>query len=165
MLLALRVAVSLGVVIAAIWLLQRRMSRGRATRAGRPISVIARQNLGPKASVAVVDFGGKRFLLGVTEHGVTVLHDAVAETVAAETEEPIVSGQARQSSRDFAEALSLAQNQGTATRRPAPASVAMSRDTGLAPALPLSAPASRLSGSILSAATWKQAWTAVRGER
>ena len=74
-LLALRVVVSLGVVIGAIWFVQRRVSRSgggsgaRAKRAGKPMSVIARQNLGPKASVAVVEFGDRVRARAVTAGG------------------------------------------------------------------------------------------------
>ena len=109
LLLALRVIVALGVVIAAIWFVRRRTSPGGRTRQARkPISVVARQNLAPKVSVAVVDFGGKRFLLGVSEHGVTVLHDDVLEPqpepVAEVTPEPVATG-----SQVFATTLKLAE--------------------------------------------------------
>jgi flagellar protein FliO/FliZ len=192
-LLALRVVVSLGVVIGAIWFVQRRVSRSgggsKTKRAGKPMSVIARQNLGPKASVAVVDFGGKRFLLGVTEHGIAVL-----DGTEAEADEPVVVAEpaaiaapvervapvaitrrasSKQNSRDFALALGQA-----AVEAPTPAA-ATAPATSLATAAPrpagvrLAKPeqfngmfpqgSSKMAGSILSAATWKQAWIAVRG--
>jgi flagellar protein FliO/FliZ len=152
LLLALRVIVALGVVIAAIWFVRRRTSSGGRTRQARkPISVVARQNLAPKVSVAVVDFGGKRFLLGVSEHGVTVLHDDVIEPdpVADIAPEPATTG-----SREFATTLKLAEKK--VSRDPAiDAAFAGSSKLGT----------SKLAGSVLSAATWKQAWTAVRGGR
>ena len=49
---------------------RHRSGRARASRS--PSS--ARRGIGQKASVVVVDTGGKRFLLGVTEHSVNVLH-------------------------------------------------------------------------------------------
>jgi flagellar protein FliO/FliZ len=74
--LALRVVVSLAAVFGALWFAHRWFVKGkgggRAART-RAIGVVARQGLGAKAGVAVVDAGGRRYLLGVTEHAVTVL--------------------------------------------------------------------------------------------
>jgi flagellar protein FliO/FliZ len=135
--LALRVVVSLAVVIAAIWFIQRRLGGGRRLKSkSKPISVVARQSVGAKASVAVVEFGGKRFLLGVTEHAVSVLDSAevpIEETSTAE---------------EFASVLSKTKP-GNAAATPVDGLVAPTR----------------LAGSILSAATWKQAFAAMRGER
>jgi flagellar protein FliO/FliZ len=183
-LLALRVVVSLGVVIGAIWFVQRRVTRGgggsRAKRASKPMSVIARQNLGPKASVAVVEFGGKRFLLGVTEHGIAVLDGTEAEvpaevvveepaavTAAAVTTTAVTRRAAsKQNSRDFALALGQAADvapaaKAVATAIPAPAPVRLARPQNFNGMFPQGS--SKMAGSILSAATWKQAWIAVRG--
>jgi flagellar protein FliO/FliZ len=97
--LALRVIVALGVVLAVLWILRRRLAKGqssggrakpaRTTGARRtPLALFGRAPQGPtaavrgrhalgqKSSVAVVEFDGREFLLGVTEHGVTVLHQA-----------------------------------------------------------------------------------------
>jgi len=77
---ALRVLVSLGVVLGLLWWLQRRLIRGRASSgAEAPIRVISRQAISPKASVVVLETGGQRFLLGVTEANVNVLHASEAE--------------------------------------------------------------------------------------
>jgi flagellar protein FliO/FliZ len=188
-LLALRVVVSLGVVIGAIWFVQRRVTRGgggsRAKRASKPMSVIARQNLGPKASVAVVEFGGKRFLLGVTEHGIAVLDGTEAEVPAeVVVEEPAAvtptavtatavtttavtrRAASKQNSRDFALALGQAADvapaaKAVATASPAPAPVRLARPQNFNGMFPQGS--SKMAGSILSAATWKQAWIAVRG--
>ena len=76
--LGLRVLVSLGAVLGLLWWLQRRFSN--TAGAGRneqvPVRVVGRQPLTPKASVVVVETGGRRFLLGVTEGSVNVLHTA-----------------------------------------------------------------------------------------
>lgn len=203
--LALRVVVSIGVVIGAIWFVQRRMGRGGRTKSvngakskAKPISMVARQAVGAKASVAVVEFDGKRFLLGVTEHGVSVLNtaDAVVEpaadaafadalTEAAEgdallaeaEEEPIVVPRALAPSRartSYTDGTTVSARATIAARTAAPASsttssvrrTPLSANTGAQayPAPPM-VPASRLSGSVLSAATWKQALTALRGDR
>ncbi|GAA1357710.1 hypothetical protein GCM10009636_29260 [Arthrobacter koreensis] len=77
---ALRVLVSLGVVLGLLWWLQRRLIRGRVSAgAEAPIRVISRQAISPKASVVVLETGGQRFLLGVTEANVNVLHTSEAE--------------------------------------------------------------------------------------
>ncbi|MET1155636.1 flagellar biosynthetic protein FliO [Arthrobacter sp.] len=71
--LALRVALSLAVVLGLLWVLQRRFSRGARTGARQLVRVVERQTIGPKASVVVVDADGRRFLLGVTDQAVNVL--------------------------------------------------------------------------------------------
>ncbi|MGH3706144.1 MAG: FliO/MopB family protein [Agromyces sp.] len=83
--LVLRVAVSLGVVLAVIWFAHRRITATRArSRKAELVTVVARQSLAPKASMVVVDADGRRLMLGVTEHGVSVLSDRPApEPVAA----------------------------------------------------------------------------------
>ncbi|WP_247827950.1 FliO/MopB family protein [Arthrobacter antioxidans] len=77
--LALRVLLSLGVVLALLFVLHRKVSKLNGNRAGAGlVSVVARQGLGAKASLVVVDAEGTRFYLGVTEQAVSVLHSAVA---------------------------------------------------------------------------------------
>jgi len=160
LLLALRVVVALGVVIGVIWFLRRRNSpSGRTRRAQKPVTVIARQNLAPKVSVAVVEFGGKRFLLGVSDHGVTVLHDEeleVAEEAPAAVPAPAPALVAVDTSRDFATTLTLAEKATAA----APPRVRLVRDPSIDAAF--AASSSKVAGSLLSAATWKQAWAAIR---
>ncbi|RUQ03952.1 flagellar biosynthetic protein FliO, partial [Curtobacterium sp. HSID17257] len=77
---ALRVAVSLGVVLALMWVLHRRATKGglgAATKArGRrsaAVEVVGRQGIGGKASVVVVDVEGERLVLGVSEQSVSLL--------------------------------------------------------------------------------------------
>jgi len=84
--LALRVALSLGVVLALLWVLQKRVARGRGgllgTRRESTVTVVARQGVGAKASVVVVDVEGERLVLGVTEASISVL-------AAAEAPQPV----------------------------------------------------------------------------
>nr|WP_305038567.1 flagellar biosynthetic protein FliO [Frigoribacterium sp. VKM Ac-1396] len=65
----------MGVVLALLWVLQKRLVKGgrAGTRATSQVSVVARQGVGAKASVVVVDVEGERLVLGVTESSVTVL--------------------------------------------------------------------------------------------
>ena len=81
---ALRVALSLGVVLALLWVLQKRLAKGglRGGRASAPVTIVARQGIGAKASVVVVDVEGERLVLGVTESSITVL--AAADAPAAQ---------------------------------------------------------------------------------
>jgi flagellar protein FliO/FliZ len=160
LLLALRVIVALGVVIAVIWFLRKRNSpAGRGRRVPKPVSVIARQNLAPKVSVAVVEFGGKRFLLGVSEHGVTVLHDEELE-LADEAPAAVPALVPVDTSRDFATKLTLAEK---ATAAGSSSGVRLARDPSIDAAF--AASSSKIAGSVLSAATWKQAWAAIRTMR
>ncbi|HEX9227026.1 MAG TPA: flagellar biosynthetic protein FliO [Arthrobacter sp.] len=76
-LLFVRVVLALAVVLGLIWYTQKRLGRGQAGPE-KLITVVTRQGLSQKASVVMVDADGTRFMLGVTEQSVTVLHTAVA---------------------------------------------------------------------------------------
>ena len=92
--LALRVVVALGAVFAALMFTHRWITKGRpgSKPRNRQIEVVARQGLGAKAGIAVVDAGGRRYLLGVTEHAVTVL-DTLGPAEAATGEPALVTSQ------------------------------------------------------------------------
>ena len=155
--LALRVLLSLAVVLGLLWFLHRRLSRGTRARGGSAVTVVSRQGIGQKASVVIVDADGKRFMLGVTEHAVNVLHtsDAPVPDAVTEATEPRESG-----AIVFARSLSSARLLGhpatiTAHGRRtdvlhAGAGDFPGRTSGFLPA-------GRLGGSVLSPATWKQA--------
>jgi flagellar protein FliO/FliZ len=133
---AIRVIVSLGVVLGLLWFLQRRITRGAKTRsAGSPVTIVTKQAISPKASVVVIDVEGTRLLLGVTEHAVSVLQsgEAPPKPVSAEV---------------FADSLSKA-----ATSQPT-----ANRSTGLLTDFGLGGKTSQgaMAGSILSPSTWKQ---------
>lgn len=84
-------------MLAIVWLLQRRLARGsgggitgraraRTATRGRTdddITVVAKRGIGPKAQVAVVEIGGARYVLGITEAGVSML-DRVDPAPAAD---------------------------------------------------------------------------------
>lgn len=147
LMLALRVVLALGAVVAVLWFVQKRVTdHQKRGQTGDPLTVIARRGLGPKASVVVLDTGGKRFLLGVTEHAVNVLHTddtPVAEPAPAVAADP------------FAAALAQA---GAAPADTAPAPLSPLRRVELDTPLGTSI----LSGSILSPTTWKQTATALK---
>lgn len=139
---ALRVVLSLAVVLGLLWVMQRRLTRGaRGSHTPNLVTVVGRQGVGQKASVVVVDIDGKRFVLGVTEQSVNVLHggDVPAETASAAV---------------FARSLAEA---GVAGDEPETAHlVRPRRDRG---------PISGMGGSILSAETWRQTAAALRQRR
>ena len=74
-------------------------SRPAAATRPRPrpekITVVARSGIGGKAQLVVAEFGGIRYVLGVTEHGINVVDTQeappLAEDVLAEDERPAVS--------------------------------------------------------------------------
>jgi len=173
----LRVALSLGVVLALMWVLHRRVSKGQFGVGKKPrgrrsaaVEVVARQGIGGKASVVVVDVEGERLVLGVTEHGVSLLTSGEAPAPeltivtgpvvlpsvprAARTEpvEPAVGADAFRAE--------LAKHDQAATSLPSDLPMRpRNRDRR---AVPTSA---QLQGSILSADTWRQAAAALRSRR
>ena len=149
LLVAVRVLLSLAAVVGLLWFLQRRITKGTvSTRATKLVNVVTRQPLAQKASVVVIDVDGKRFLLGVTEHSVTVLHATalpVLDTAAA-----------FESALTEAEAASSAQKS-AATPIPFPQQ--------FDPRSGLPRRVSAFDGSILSLSTWKRAAVALRSSR
>ena len=84
--LLLRLAVSMGVVVALMMLAARLLRRTVARAGGRgrggkvrrtPIDVAAMQPITKGAHVAVVRAAGRELVLGVTEHQVTLLHSGI----------------------------------------------------------------------------------------
>lgn len=77
--LGLRVLLSLTVVLGLLWYLHRKVSRyNRTGNKADPVTVVTRQGISPKASVVMIEADGKRFLLGVTDQSVNVLHTSAA---------------------------------------------------------------------------------------
>lgn len=146
LILGLRVLVALGAVLGLMWFLQRRLGKGPGRRrATRTVTVVSRHGIGQKASVVVVDALGQRFLLGVTEHAVNVLHSG---EIPLETEDEFAFRAVAEPAReaDFARALSDAGMPRRST---------IHRTANAAP----------LHGSILAGSTWRQAAAALKGGR
>ena len=159
--LILRVTVALAAVLGLIWVIQRRLMRGRAPgRHSATVAVVGRQSLGQKASVAVVDVEGARLVLGVTERGITVLHTTEAPRLLEALDGPdALDAPAAPLAlaphpADFAAALRSARGSG---RRSAQAPASGRRAHAATPAT-----ASPLAGSILSPATWRTAVAWIR---
>ncbi|WP_411720306.1 flagellar biosynthetic protein FliO [Mycetocola sp.] len=143
---ALRVLLSLAAVLALLWYAQRRITRGKARgKAAELVTVVGRQGIGLKASVVVVDVEGTRFLLGVTEHAVTVLHSSDAPAASRAT-----ASDAESPSDAFAATLAGVTNIDSVSTT----SQALRPRRNSQPV--------QASGSILSPATWKQTAAALR---
>ncbi|MFH5880080.1 flagellar biosynthetic protein FliO [Arthrobacter sp. NA-172] len=172
--LGLRVLVALGAVLGLIWFLQRRVLKGRGKGKGRrrantTLAVVSRQTVGQKASVVVVDAGDKRFLLGVTEHAINVLHSGdvpleLPETTTAEARIPAEPQDVRTES--FADIFREAGN-GPAPEftSAGPQATELRRRSEVHRRGELDKQAQPLHGSILAGSTWRQAAEAIRGRR
>lgn len=77
-LLFLRVGLALTVVVVLLWLAQKKLSQGARQRGQSAIEVVGRRSVGQKSSVVVIEAEGRRFLLGVTEQSINVLHSGPA---------------------------------------------------------------------------------------
>lgn len=166
---ALRVLVVLGVMVALLWFVQRRVTKGRSSarrRRGNAVTVVGRQGVGPKASVVVVDVDGNRFVLGVTERQISVLYtsdrpqDADVTPLVRVPEAAAQAAELRTGTDDALAATpansSTSTSTSTTTRQDADFLTAQGRASLFDEAL---------KGSILSPATWRQASSAVRHKK
>jgi flagellar biosynthetic protein FliO len=164
----LRVALSLGVVLALMWVLHRRMAKGQFGAGKKPrgrrsaaVEVVARQGIGGKASVVVVDVEGERLVLGVTEHGVSLLTsgEAPAPELTIVTAPVALPARPTPSADAFRQELDKQDE----AEPSLPSDLPMRpRDRSRRTAVPTAA---QLQGSILSADTWRQAAAALRSRR
>src|SRR5438874_10095632 len=79
-----RLIVSMGVVLAVMWLVAkfvrgRNIGGMRKAGSNASIEVLARQSFGKNSSVAIVRAGGKALVIGVTDSQVTLLAEADAK--------------------------------------------------------------------------------------
>lgn len=126
-LVALRAIVALGAVLGLLLFLSRRLQRSQAKgasplaglmpkklaklRPSRPaagprprpekITVVARSGIGGKAQLVVAEFGGIRYVLGVTEHGINVVDTQEAPPAVQEEPAEAESSSADDSSNDI----------------------------------------------------------------
>ena len=175
LLVTLRVALSLGVVLALMWVLHRASKKrfaGKATgRRAATVEVVGRQGLGGKASVVVVDVEGERLVLGVSEQGVSLLTSGQAPA----PELTIVTGPVQLPVRGAPSAdvfrQELALQSDATTGLPAGANETTAADPlpmrprNRRPQRTVVPSAQQLQGSILSAETWRQAAAALRNRR
>lgn len=158
LILGLRVLVSLGAVLALMWFLQKRLSKGTGRRrATTVLTVVGRQSLSAKTSVVVVDAAGQRFVLGVTDHAINVLHTG---EIPAEAEESAGSQESGLPGQDMTtSAAGFARILADAGSMPTRSSVHRDHPRRGARTHP------QMHGSILAGSTWKQAAAALRSGR
>lgn len=156
---AIRLVLSLAVVLALMWLAAR-VLKGRAVRGGGDVvTVLGRAQLARGASVAVVRVADRALIVGVTEQRIALLSETPATALAP-----------------AAEAASTVSPAGTVVAMPAGANSALTINartgvqsgthTGTAQAGGPDAGTARsdgpLAGSVLSPQTWKQAVEVLR---
>lgn len=144
--LTVRLAASLAVVVGLLLVLARVAGRRFAGRAGAPIQVLHRQPLSRSSSVAMISVGSRVLLVGSTDHQVSLLAEVDPEEL--DLPEPVeATGEVSFEAYDDVPIRSFA---GTVARHRA---------------LPTAAPTGALAGSLLSAGTWKAAFSAASGKR
>lgn len=159
LLLGLRVVVSLAAVFGLMWLVHRKLRGAGAGLRARVLSVVARQSVGPKASVVLVDTDGKRFLLGVTEHGISVLHTSdVPPLVVPDPDHDAVPGAAALPATATRRSLRQASFESELERQRYELRDHTRRRAGRTTR-------SNGSGSVLEPATWRLAAEALRSGR
>lgn len=158
--LGLRVLLALACVLGVLWFLGRRAAGTGTVRRSRQaaLSVVAKQSLGGRTGVALVEIGGRRLLLGVSEHGVNLLTEV-------DVPEPEAEGVRERVALDPAalEAVLPVGLPGDPVTADAPVAVtplSSSSPAARMPAVPT--PRNPLEGSILDVTTWRQAVVAVQ---
>lgn len=155
---AVRVLLSLAVVLGLLWFMHRRVSKGVRTRGARnPITVSGRQSVGQKASVVVVDVDGRRFLLGVTEQSINVLHSGDAPAAPA--------AEFARSLAAVSDLPAVSVRNSVSARNPLPKGMIGAASFGTASFGGAPFRSSALGGSVLSPAIWKQTAAALRRAR
>lgn len=137
--LALRVGLSLAIVLGLMWFVARVLMDKMGGRATGAVELLTRQQVGRGASIAVVRVADRALVLGVTEHAVTMLGEPINDLAAFATTPATPPGTS----------VVLSESAG---RRP--------QDNPTPGAL--TAMSKPLAGSILSAATWRQALQVLR---
>jgi flagellar protein FliO/FliZ len=140
--LALRVGFSLAIVFGLMWVAARVFRNKLGSRGAGTLEVLARQQVGRGASVAVLRVADRALVVGVTEHHITLLGDPITDLAAFTAREPEVASSP----------VTGAQSMFTAQRT----------ENGSVPVAPGAGPVGPLSGSVLSPATWRQALQVLR---
>ena len=140
--LALRVIVSMALVLGLLWLAARASARRLGGGSRSLVRVVGRQPLARSASLAVVEVGERVLVLGVSEQGVSLL----AELDPAELPAAHPAGAPDGGTPPLSRVLSGSVPAGSGLA-----------GSGLA--------GSGLAGSVLSGQTWRQAWTLATGRK
>lgn len=161
-------------MLGLLWFLQRRVAKTQARkRDTEPITVLGRQGIGAKAQLVVVQTEDARYVLGVTEHGVSVV-DRLPVRPEPPSSAPASGPAPRDAAADAAEfdrILAAAALTGTpsfsGTATPATPGTAPQGGGADAPELRRRVRHRNdpLRGSILSPDTWRQTAEALRRAR
>ena len=143
-------------MLGLLWFLQRRVAKTQARRRdAEAITVLGRQGIGPKAQLVVVQTDDARYVLGVTEHGVSVVDRLPVRPDPAEDGTPAGDTAPATGDTEFDRILAAsALTGGPAADTPAPGLRRRVRHR-----------ADPLRGSILSPDTWRQTAEALRRAR
>jgi flagellar protein FliO/FliZ len=174
--LVLRVLLSLAVVLGLFWMVARTGSRKLGGRDRALIRVRGRQALSRGSSLAVVEVGSRVLVVGVSDGGVRLLTEmdpdelGSAPQVAPVTRVVAEAGTEAAPDEDFRAAYERASAElatqapvvtaGKPVRTRAAGSPAVRKPAVAAPAHRLEGP---LAGSLLSASTWRLAWSTAIG--
>lgn len=171
-----RVALALAAVLGLLVFLQRRITRGgkRERRTG-PLEVVTRKGIGSKASVVLLDLDGTRFLLGVTEHSVSVLHSIpgdgatapvpAAPAAAVPQPAPVSLPASGPDEFDLLVAAATAEQQDDDQQKAGQQGMDIAHPVDAVRLRPRTRTRSTANGSILSPETWRQTAAFLRQPR
>jgi flagellar protein FliO/FliZ len=145
---AIRMVVSLAVVLCLLFVVARFARRGRPRAGGPEMAVISRVTVGSKASVAVVRLGDRALVVGVTDSTVTLLSEACLEDLVERVDEPETQAVTQLTGEVAVRRVAVATGDPATGERP----------TGER----TQAKPGKLSGSALSPETWRRTVESVR---
>jgi len=149
----LRVVLALACVLGLLWVIGRKTgARGPATRRAPALTLVGRQSLGGRSAVALVEVAGRRLVLGVGEHGVTLLTEVETPTSVAADRVALDAAELERLLDPIAGPLD--------PRDDVPVTTPESSPAARKPAVPT--PRNPLEGSILDVTTWRRAVEAVQ---
>lgn len=178
--LTVRLIASLAVVVGLMLLLARLVGKRYGARAGAPVQVLHRQALSRSASVAVITVGSRVLVVGSTDHQVSLLTELdPEELVDAELEAALDGEEEVELTAELPldlparpdAAAAVPARTGIASLTSLPSLTALTQRTPRPAASPRRTPVAQgtstdgaLSGSVLSAQTWRQAFAAATGK-
>ncbi|GGD75142.1 flagellar biosynthetic protein FliO [Microbacterium murale] len=166
-------------MLGLLWYLQRRFSRtSTRRREAETITVLGRQGLGAKAQLVMVQTADARYVLGVTEHGVSVVDrlpvaaeegtDAVgiADSGGSVSRHPIIEGSSKPAVSGVEAFDSILAGEASASASSQTSrSSRSSADHDSGARLRVRHRNDPLRGSIISPETWRQTAEAIRRSR
>lgn len=168
-------------MLGLLWYLQRRFSRtSTRRREAETITVLGRQGLGAKAQLVMVQTADARYVLGVTEHGVSVVDrlpvaaeegaagtDAVgiADSDGSVSRHPIIEGSSKPAVSGVEAFDSILAGEASASASASSRSSRSSADHDSGARLRVRHRNDPLRGSIISPETWRQTAEAIRRSR